>query len=140
VADAGQNFGGTSAVAAADVQARLSRAEALKPFVFLQIGDERQRAMAQTVVAKLASMGYSAPGIENVGAARLPANTQVRAQGASDPALARWMAQFLGKLTQADVAVQTLRQAQPRTDTYEIWFDKDLCLTPARTVPACSGS
>jgi tetratricopeptide (TPR) repeat protein len=140
VADAGQNFGGTSAVAAADVQARLSRAEALKPFVFLQIGDEKQRAMAQTVVAKLASMGYSAPGIENVGAARLPASTQVRTQGASDPALARWMAQFLGKLTQADVAVQTLRQAQPKTDTYEIWFDKDLCLTPARTVPACSGS
>jgi TIR domain len=140
IADAGQNFGGTSAVAAADVQSRLARAEALKPFTFVQIGDERQRAIAQTVVAKLASMGYSAPGIENVGTARMPAATQVRTQGASDPALARWMAQFLGKLTLAEVAVQTLRQAQPKTDTYEIWFDKDLCLTPARTVPACSGS
>ena len=139
VAGAGQTFGGTSAVAAADVLARLSRAEALKPFTFVQIADERQRALAQTVVARQASMGYSVPGIENVGAARAPARTEVRAHGASDPALARWMAQHLGKLTQAEVTVRTLRTARPKTDTYEVWFDKDLCVTPARTVPACSG-
>jgi TIR domain len=140
VSDAGKNFGGTSAAAAADVQSRLANADALKPFVFVQIGDERQRPLAQTVVAKLASMGYGAPGVENVGAARLPARTEVRTQGASDPALARWMAQHLGKLTQAPVAVRALRQSQPKTDTYEIWFDKDLCVAPERTVPACSGS
>lgn len=139
IADAGRNFGGTSAAAAADVQTRLAGAQALKPFAFVQIGDERQRALAQVVVAKLASVGYSAPGIENTGAARSPARTEVRAQGASDPALARWMAQHLGKLTQSEVAVRTLRQAQPKTDTYEIWFEKDLCITPARTVPACAG-
>ena len=139
IADAGRNFGGTSAAAAADVQTRLAGASALKPFAFVQIGDERQRPLAQAVVARLASVGYSAPGIENVGAARLPARTEVRMQGASDPALARWMAQHLGKLTQSEVAVRTLRQAQPKTDTYEIWFDKDLCITAARTVPACTG-
>jgi hypothetical protein len=38
------------------------------------------------------------------------------------------------------VAVKALRQARPGTDTYEIWFDKDLCLTPARHVPACDPS
>ena len=140
IADAGKNFGGTSAAAAADVQTRLAGAQALKPFAFVQIGDERQRALAQAVVAKLASLGYSAPGIENVGAARAPARTEVRMQGASDPALARWMAQHLSKLTQSEVAVRTLRRAQPKTDTYEIWFEKDLCLTPARTVPACNGA
>jgi TIR domain len=140
IADAGKNFGGTSAAAAADVQTRLTGAQAQKPFAFVQIGDERQRVLAQAVVARLASLGYSAPGIENVGAARAPARTEVRMQGASDPALARWMAQHLGKLTQSEVAVRTLRQAQPKTDTYEIWFEKDLCLTPARTVPACSGA
>jgi tetratricopeptide (TPR) repeat protein len=139
IADAGKNFGGSSAAAAADVQTRLAGARALKPFAFVQIADERQRAIAQGVVVRLASMGYSAPGIENVGAARSPIRTEVRTQGASDPALARWMAQHLGKLTQSEVAVRTLRQAQPKTDTYEIWFEKDLCLTPARTVPACSG-
>jgi hypothetical protein len=138
IADAGRNFGGSSAAAAADVQKRLLDARAQKPLAFVQIGDERQRVLAQGVVARLASMGYGAPGIENVGA-RAPARTEVRTQGASDPALARWMAQHLGKVTQAEVAVRTLRQAQPKTDTYEIWFDKDLCLTPARTVPACSG-
>lgn len=139
IADAGKNFGGSSAAAAADVQTRLAAARALKPFVFVQIGDERQRALAQSVVARLASMGYGAPGIENIGAARSPTRTEVRTQGASDPALARWMAQHLGKVTQAEVAVRRLRQAQPKTDTYEIWFDKDLCITPARTVPACAG-
>ena len=140
VVDAGQQFGGAVAVAAGDVQARLARAQlGTKPFVFVQIGDEAQRALAERVVARLASMGYSAPGIENVGTARLPARTEVRLQGTSDPALARWMAQHLGKLTQAEVPLLTLRRAQPKTDTYEIWFDKELCLTPARTVPACSG-
>jgi hypothetical protein len=139
VADAGKNFGGSSAAAAADVQTRLTEARAQKPLAFVQIGDERQRALAQGVVVRLASMGYSAPGIENIGA-RAPARTEVRTQGASDPALARWMAQHLGKVTQAEVTVRTLRQAQPKTDTFEIWFDKDLCVTPARTVPACNGS
>ncbi len=139
IADAGRNFGGTSAAAAADVQARLASTRAQKPIAYVQIGDERQRVLAQSVVARLAAVGYGAPGIENVGLARMPARTEVRTQGASDPALARWMAQHLGKLTQADVAVRPLRQAQPKTDTYEIWFDKDLCLTPQRTVPACSG-
>ncbi len=139
IADAGKNFGGTSAAAAADVQTRLASARAQKPIAFVQIGDERQRTLAQGVVARFSAMGYGAPGIENVGLARMPARTEVRTQGASDPALARWMAQHLGKLTQAEVAVRALRQAQPKTDTYEIWFDKDLCITPARTVPACSG-
>jgi hypothetical protein len=126
-------------VAAGDVQARMTRAQGTKPFVFVQIGDEAQRLLAERVVARLASMGYSAPGIENVGMARLPARTEVRLQGMSDPALARWMAQHLGKLTQAEVPLVTLRRARPLTDTYEIWFDKELCLTPARTVPACAG-
>lgn len=139
IADAGKNFGGTSAAAAADVQTRLASARAQKPIAFVQIGDERQRALAQGVVARFSAMGYGAPGIENVGIARSPARTEVRTQGASDPALARWMAQHLGKLTQSDVVVRALRNTQPKTDTYEIWFDKDLCLTPERTVPACSG-
>ncbi len=140
VVAAGQQFGGAVAVAAGDVQARLARAQlGTKPFVFVQIGDEAQRVLAERVVARLAAVGYSAPGIENVGIARLPARTEVRLQGMSDPALARWMAQHLGKLTQAEVPLLTLRRAQPKTDTYEIWFDKELCLTPARTVPACSG-
>lgn len=137
VADAGGQLGGTSAVAAADVQARLTKAALLRPFVFVQIGDERQRALAQGVVARLASMGYGAPGIENVGAARMPARTEVRVQGASDPALARWIAQHLGRVVQAEVPVKALRQAKAGTDTYEIWFEKALCLVPARRVPAC---
>ncbi len=138
VVDAGKQFGGTTAVAATDVQARLARAKDTEPFVFVQIGDEAQRALAERVVARLAAMGYSAPGIENVGSARLPAHTEVRAQGASDPALGRWMAKHLATLTQAEVPLVTLRRAQPKTDTYEIWLDKELCLT--RTVPACAGA
>jgi TIR domain len=139
VVDAGKQYGGAVAVAAGDVQTRLARAQGHKPFVFVQIGDEAQRPLAERVVARLAALGYSAPGIENTGIARLPARTEVRLQGTSDPALARWMAQHLGKLTQAEVPLVTLRRARPLTDTYEIWFDKELCLTPARTVPACSG-
>lgn len=137
VVDAGRNFGGTSGAAADDVHERLARAEALKPFVFVQIADERQRALAQGLVSRLAGMGYSAPGIENVGAARAPAHTEVRTQGPSDPALARWMAQHVARLVAAEVPVRALPRAEPKTDTYEIWFDKDLCVTPARMVDAC---
>jgi hypothetical protein len=35
------------------------------------------------------------------------------------------------------VAVQTLRNVNPKIDTFEIWFDRDLC-TPGRSAPQCA--
>ena len=37
----------------------------------------------------------------------------------------------------ADAGARALPRVAPKTDTYEIWFDKDLCVTPARMVDAC---
>jgi hypothetical protein len=88
----------------------------------------------------MTAMGYTTPGIENVGAARAPAATQVRTQGASDPGLARWMASHLSKVVGADVPVQPLLKAKPATDTYEIWLGRDLCVAPERQVPDCRAS
>ena len=136
IAEAGRQFGSTSATAADEVQARVARAGNLKPLVFVQIGDERQRRLAQSVVARFTAAGYGAPGIENVGM-RAPAQTELRVQGASDPALARWMAQQLARLIEHEVPVKALRQAEAKTDTFEVWFDKDLCVLPTRTPPAC---
>jgi hypothetical protein len=137
IVDAGRDFGGISAVSAGEIAARLDKAAQQKPFVYVQIADERQRTLARSVAARLASAGYSMPGIENVGPAKSPAATQIRSQGSSDPALARWMAKHLSNLLDTEVAVVTLRQAKPETDTYELWFDRELCVSAARTPPAC---
>lgn len=37
----------------------------------------------------------------------------------------------------ADACARALPRATRKTDTYEIWFDKDLCVAPARMVDAC---
>jgi hypothetical protein len=49
----------------------------------------------------------------------------------------RWLDKIVAEFSGEDVRTSTLRSARPRTDTFEIWLDKDLCVT--RQVPACTG-
>ena len=61
----------------------------------------------------------------------------LRAQGASDPDLARWCQRALEEATGLPAELVVLRRAQPATDTYELWFDKSLCATGGRARPGC---
>lgn len=109
-----------------------------RPVAYLQIARESQRPIAESLAQRLAAAGYVTPSIEVTGEARAPERPSLRAQGASDPALARWCQRLLEEAVGAPAELAYLRRAQPATDTYEIWFDKGLCAPGGRHLPTCS--
>jgi hypothetical protein len=109
---------------------------AAPPVAYIQIASDAQRALANALAARIRAAGYTVPGIENVGA-RAPSRSEVRVQGASVQGWGRWLDKIVAEFSGEDVRTSTLRSARPRTDTFEIWLDKDLCVT--RQVPACTG-
>lgn len=129
-------IGKYTAAQAEKVQALLKSAADRRPLAFIQIANEAQRPMAEALAVRLRAAGYDAPGIELVGE-RAPASSQVRVQGKSERGFARWIAKVVGDADGEAVAVQTLRNVNPKTDTFEIWFDRDLC-TPGRSAPQCA--
>jgi len=106
---------------AARVGQSLQQAVHSKPVGYVQIASEAQRPMAERIVQRLRASGYAAPAIELVGT-RAPARTELRVQGKSDRAYARWIGKMIGDVTGAAPAVSPLRSAQPKVDTYEIWL------------------
>ena len=110
---------------AAKVRQQLQQALQSKPVGYLQIASEAQRPMAARIVARLRAAGYAAPAIELVGT-RAPARTELRVQGRSDRAYARWVGKLITEVTGAPPVVSPLRSAQPKVDTYEIWLGRDL--------------
>ena len=128
-------IGKYTAAQAEKVQTLLASAAERRPVAFIQIANEAQRPIAEALAVRLRVAGYEAPGIEFVGT-RAPARSQIRVQGKSDRGFARWLAKVVGDADGETVAVQTLRNAAPSTDTFEIWFDRDLCTTE-RNLPKC---
>ncbi len=118
------------------VQKLLDASASRRPVAFIQIANEAQRPMAEALAVRLRVAGYDAPGIELVGE-RAPASSQIRVQGKSERGFARWIAKVVRDADGEAVAVQTLRNVNPTTDTFEIWFDRDLC-TPGRSAPQCA--
>jgi hypothetical protein len=123
--------------AAGRVGTLLQRSFSLRPVAYLQIASERQRPVAERLARQLAEAGYFTPPIEVTGEARAPARPSLRSQGGSDPDLARWCQQALARAVGAEADLAWLRNARPSTDTYEIWFDKNLCAPGGRALPDC---
>jgi hypothetical protein len=132
---AAQPLGDTTRQQAAKVSELLKLAATRKPVAFIQLASDAQRPLADALAARFRSFGYEAPAVEVIGT-RAPARTEMRVQGKSDRSYARWVTKVVGEISGEAPAVQTLRNARPRADTYEIWLDRDLCA--ARQVPACS--
>lgn len=125
---------------ARSIESTLSLQRPRPPVAYIQIADESQRALATRLAQRLRASGYEVPEVERVGDQRAPARAAMRAQGGSDPDLGRWCRQVMQELIGEPVDYQTLRQARPATDTYELWFDRGLCRTDARMRPACSAT
>lgn len=128
--------GSQTAEIADEVAARLKTAVAQRPVAWIQIANEAQRPLAETLARRLRDGGYDAPGVENVGDKSPATRSEIRTQGNSDQALARWEAQLMRKLDLGDPKLTVLRKANPRVDTYEIWFDRELCVK--RVVAGCA--
>lgn len=133
---AAEALGGNTRDNAQRMKALIEASASARPLAYIQIASEAQRPLAGTLAKRLVTAGYDVPGIENVGT-RAPTRSEIRVQGASDQGLSRWMGRTLREIGNADVKLATLRNARPRVDTYEIWLDRDLCVTPERQLPAC---
>ncbi len=128
--------GSQTAEIADEVAARLKTAMGQRPVAWIQIANEAQRPLAERLAQRLREVGYDAPGVENVGDRSPATRSEIRTQGNSDQALARWEAQAMRKLDLGDPKLTVLRKATPKVDTYEIWFDRGLCVT--RVVTGCA--
>lgn len=96
--------------------------------VYIQIGDEDQRARAWEVVRLLQKRGYIVPGIENVGSkARIPARSQLRYYQTDSVAEAD-IKDIISVLRGIGVEIQTpppITSGNVRPRHYELWFGKD---------------
>lgn len=134
--DAAKNNGPQTMALATPLAATLAKAQTQSPAVFMQIAGEAQRTLANALAARLRAAGYRVPAAEVVGT-RAPARTEIRVHGRSDRSLARWMVKVGQELTATPIAIQTLRNAKPKEDTFEIWLDAALCVAPDRRPAAC---
>lgn len=95
--------------------------------VFLQIGDEAQRAKAQAVSLALESAGFQPMGIENVSSkAGVPLKSQVRFFNEGDQANAETVATLLQHQGVADATAQKNGVLKARPGTIEVWFSKSV--------------
>lgn len=118
-----------------EVETRLQAALRQRPVTWIQIADEAQRPLAQRLQRHLQAFGYDAPGIENLGARAPAGQAEIRTQGDSDQGLTRWQARVMTDLGLAPPRLSVLRQASPKVDSYEIWLDRETCVS--RRLPAC---
>ena len=137
--DAAQPLGDYTAKQAGKVRDLLKQALVRHPVAYIQIANPAQRPIAEALALKLRSFGYEAPAIEQVDA-RAPEATQVRVQGKSDRSYARWVTKVVGEAVSAQPATSALRNASPKTDTYEIWFGRSLCAPGGLVVAGCKGA
>ena len=134
--DAAEPLGEYTAQQARKVRELLKAAATHNPVAYIQIANEAQRPIADALATRLRSFGYAAPGIELVGG-RAPLMTEVRVQGKSDRSYARWCAKVVAEVVDAQTSTHALRNAKPKTDTFEIWFDRALCAPGGRQLAGC---
>ena len=96
--------------------------------IYIQIGDEDQRARATEVVRLLQKRGYIVPGIENVGSkARIPDRSQLRYYQTDSVAEAD-IKDIVSTLRGIGIDIQTpapITSSNVRPRHYELWFGKD---------------
>jgi hypothetical protein len=96
--------------------------------IYIQIGDEDQRARATEVVRLLQKRGYIVPGIENVGSkAKIPARSQLRYYQTDSVAEAD-IKDIVSTLRGIGIDIQTpapITSSNVRSRHYELWFGKD---------------
>ena len=134
--DAAEPLGDYTGQQAGKVRALLKQAPARHPLAYIQIANEAQRPIAEALATKMRSFGYEAPGIELVGD-RAPLTTQVRVHGKSDRSYTRWVGKVVSEAVNAPPGIISLRNAKPKTDTYEIWFGRALCAPGGSPLGGC---
>lgn len=105
------------------LRAHLLAARGKTPILNLQIAREDQRPLARKLAAEFQKAGLRVRGVE-LRADNSPDDTELRIQGRSDRALARWIAARAGSAGLAAVKPMNLLNNKPDVDTYELWVGK----------------
>lgn len=137
--EAAEPLGDYTSKQAGKVRDLLKQASTRNPVAYIQIANEAQRPIAEALASKMRSFGYDVPPIELVGE-RAPETTQVRVQGKSDRSYARWVKKAVGEAVNTQPATSALRNARPRTDTYEIWLGRALCAPGGLPMAGCKAA
>lgn len=133
-------------VASAQVlaQSNLGAAPATRPVVYLQFGETAEAELAARLREGLRASGkYVVPPAERVGAARLPAATEVRYFRNEDAAAAQALADELGALGQASQVLSLAGKpiaAQVKPGVIEIWLGRGKPLDKSVPTPVTPGS
>jgi tetratricopeptide (TPR) repeat protein len=127
--------GAQTAAIADEVETKLKAALPLRPVAWIQIANDAQRPLAEALKRRLTASGYDVPGIENVGD-KAPVRSEIRTQGNSEQGLTRWQARAMDGMGLGEPKLTVLRKASPKVDSYEIWFERELCAT--RVVSGCT--
>lgn len=136
--DMAQSLGENQRATALQLRTLIGKAQSARaPVVYIQIANDAQDPLAQALAERIRASGYAVPTVEHVGA-RAPSRSEVRVQGGSVQGWARWLSKIVGDYSGEPAGISTLRGARPANDTFEIWLDKDLCVTAQRQVPRCS--
>jgi hypothetical protein len=130
--------GPQTAQIADEVEARLQPALKQRPVTWIQIANEAQRPLAAKLAERMREVGYNVPQAENVGDKAPATRSEIRTQGNSDEGLMRWQAGLMQKFGIGEARLTVLRKATPKTDSYEIWLDRELCVT--RVVTGCGAN
>ena len=128
--------GAQTAQIADEVAANLQAALQQQPITWIQIANEAQRPLAEHLAQRLRDVGYDVPGVEDVGDKSPATRSEIRTQGNSEQGLTRWQVRVMKKLDLGEPKLTVLRKAAPKVDTYEIWFDRELCVK--RVVAGCA--
>ncbi|MBK6656448.1 SUMF1/EgtB/PvdO family nonheme iron enzyme [Zoogloea sp.] len=105
------------------LRAHLLAARGKTPILNLQIAREDQRPLARKLAAEFQKAGLRVRGVE-LRADNSPGDTELRIQGRSDRALARWIATRAAAAGLAAVKPMNLLNNKPDVDTYELWVGK----------------
>ena len=100
---------------------------AMNPVVYIQLGGEKQRALADRLRRELQARGFEVPGLEDVSTKNVtvPATPEVRVHGASGRGAAQLIASIVQDLAEATPRILSITRAAPKRDTV-----RDLARSP----------
>lgn len=111
---------------------------AMRPIVYIQIGDEAQRLFATRLQRDLTEQGFEVPDIENVkDPNKLPASPEVRLRDGSSRGGGLIVALQIESLGAPKPIAKTIKQARVERDTYEVWLSRAMCMERGQPPAAC---
>jgi hypothetical protein len=112
---------------------------AMAPIVYVHVAGAAQLGLGERLRQAIAAQGFEAPPVDNVEGRRgVPqATPEIRIHRGSGGRAAQVIGRTLQNLVQLSPRILTIRDADPKRDTYEVWLDERTCVAGDRRPGAC---